>query len=42
MLTNKIEVPQIQIRANRDMLAHYGITIEQFNEFVDITFAGEN
>jgi CzcA family heavy metal efflux pump len=37
----QIEVPQIQIRANRDMLAHYGITIEQFNEFVDIAFAGE-
>lgn len=37
----QIEVPQIQIRANRDMLAYYGITIEQFNEFVDIAFAGE-
>jgi len=37
----QIEVPQIQIRANRDMLAQYGITIEQFNEFVDISFGGE-
>ena len=37
----QIEVPQIQIRANRDMLAQYGITIGQFNEFVDIAFAGE-
>lgn len=37
----QIEVPQIQIRANRDMLAQYGITIEQFNEFVDIAFGGE-
>lgn len=35
------EIPQIQIRANRDMLAQYGITIEQFNEFVDISFGGE-
>jgi len=35
------EVPQIQIRANREMLANYGITIEQFNEFVDISFGGE-
>ncbi len=37
----QIEVPQIQIRANRDMLASYGITIEQFNEFVDLAFSGE-
>jgi CzcA family heavy metal efflux pump len=37
----QIEVPQIQIRANRNMLAQYGITIGQFNEFVDIAFAGE-
>lgn len=37
----QIEVPQIQIRANRDMLAQYGITIEQFNEFIDIAFGGE-
>ena len=37
----QVEIPQIQIRANRDMLAQYGITIEQFNEFVDIAFGGE-
>jgi CzcA family heavy metal efflux pump len=37
----QVEVPQIQIRANRDMLAHYGITIEQFNEFIEIAFGGE-
>jgi len=37
----QIEIPQIQIRANRDMLASYGITIEQFNEFVDNSFSGE-
>lgn len=37
----QVEIPQIQIRAHRDMLAQYGITIEQFNEFVDIAFAGE-
>lgn len=37
----QVEVPQIQIRANRNMLAQYGITIEQFNEFIDIAFAGE-
>ncbi|MBT6006197.1 MAG: efflux RND transporter permease subunit, partial [Prolixibacteraceae bacterium] len=37
----QIEIPQIQIRANREMLANYGITIEQFNEYVDIAFGGE-
>jgi CzcA family heavy metal efflux pump len=37
----QVEIPQIQIRANREMLAKYGITIEQFNEFVDIAFGGE-
>ncbi len=35
------EIPQIQIRANRDLLASYGITIEQFNQFVDVAFGGE-
>jgi CzcA family heavy metal efflux pump len=37
----QVEIPQIQIRANRDMLAQYGITLEQFNEFVDVAFGGE-
>jgi CzcA family heavy metal efflux pump len=37
----QVEIPQIQIRANRDMLAQYGITIEQFNGFVDASFGGE-
>lgn len=37
----QIEIPQIQIRANREMLAQYGITIRQFNEFIDIAFGGE-
>lgn len=36
-----IEVPQIQIRPRREILARYGITMPQFNEFVDIVFAGE-
>jgi len=35
------ETPQIQIRANRGMLARYGITIEEFNRFVELAFAGE-
>ncbi len=37
----QVEIPQIQIKANRNMLAEYGITIEQFNEFVDIAFGSE-
>ncbi|MEL7586308.1 MAG: efflux RND transporter permease subunit [Prolixibacteraceae bacterium] len=37
----QIEIPQVQIRANRNMLAQYGITIAQFNEFVDLAFGGE-
>jgi CzcA family heavy metal efflux pump len=37
----QVEVPQIQIRANRNMLAQYGITMQQFNEFVDMAFGGE-
>ena len=35
------EIPQLQIKANREMLAAYGITLQQFNEFVDIAFGGE-
>ena len=35
------ETPQLQIRANRGMLSRYGITIEEFNHFVELAFAGE-
>lgn len=35
------ETPQLQVRANRAMLARYGISIEQFNNFIDFAFAGE-
>ncbi len=35
------ETPQLQIRAKRGMLARYGITIEQFNQFIEQAFAGE-
>jgi CzcA family heavy metal efflux pump len=37
----QIEIPQIQIRADRDMLSSYGISINEFNEFIDVAFAGE-
>ncbi|MCY7411136.1 MAG: CusA/CzcA family heavy metal efflux RND transporter [Chitinophagales bacterium] len=36
-----IEIPQVQIKAKRDILNHYGITIGEFNEFIDVAFAGE-
>ena len=35
------ETPQLQIRANRGMLAKYGITIEDFNHFIELAFEGE-
>jgi CzcA family heavy metal efflux pump len=37
----QVEIPQIQIRANRNLLAQYGIGIEDFNAFVDMSFGGE-
>jgi len=37
----QVEIPQVQIQANREMLARYGITMGQFNEFVELAFAGE-
>lgn len=37
----QVEIPQIQIRANRNLLAQYGISIEDFNAFVDMSFGGE-
>jgi CzcA family heavy metal efflux pump len=37
----QVEIPQLQIKAKRDLLNHYGISIGDFNEFVDVAFAGE-
>ena len=37
----QIEIPQIQIKAKRNMLNHYGISVGELNEFVDVAFAGE-
>lgn len=37
----QIETPQLQLRANRGALAHYGISIEDFNKFVSLAFAEE-
>ena len=37
----QVEIPQIQIKAKRDLLNQYGITIGKFNKFIDVSFAGE-
>jgi CzcA family heavy metal efflux pump len=37
----QIEIPQVYIKAKRDMLTRYGITVGDFTEFVDVAFAGE-
>lgn len=37
----QIEIPQVQIKPKRHMLNRYGITIGEFNEFIDVAFAGE-
>jgi CzcA family heavy metal efflux pump len=37
----QVEIPQIQIRAKRQMLAQFGITIEEFNHFIETAFSGE-
>lgn len=37
----QIEIPQVQIKAKRNMLAKYGISIGQFAEFIDVALAGE-
>lgn len=37
----QIEIPQVQIKARREMLAKYGITVGDFTAFVDAAFAGE-
>lgn len=37
----QVETPQLQIRADRERLAYYGITMEQFNGFVETAFPGK-
>jgi CzcA family heavy metal efflux pump len=37
----QVQIPQVQIKANRDMLSKYGITIGEFAELTDVAFAGE-
>jgi CzcA family heavy metal efflux pump len=40
-LEQQVEVPQIQIRANRTMLAAHGIDMGRFNDYIDIAYGGE-
>ena len=37
----QVETPQLQIRADREKLALYGITMEDFNSFVEASFPGK-
>ncbi len=37
----QVETPQLQIRADRERLAYYGITMEAFNSFVEASFPGK-
>ncbi len=37
----QVETPQLQVRARRDKLAYYGITMAQFNAFVESAFPGK-
>jgi CzcA family heavy metal efflux pump len=39
-MEQRSEVPEIQIRASRDLLAFYGISPGDFNKFTEIGFAG--
>jgi CzcA family heavy metal efflux pump len=37
----QIEIPQVQLKARREMLTKHGITVGEFTGFVDAAFAGE-
>lgn len=37
----QIETPQLQIRANRQRLAHYGISMGEFHDFIRLAFSRE-
>ncbi len=40
-IEQQVERPQLQIKPRRDMLAHHGITMPEFVEFVNVALAGE-
>ncbi len=37
----QIETPQLKIKPRREMLARYGITLKEFNDFVNFAIGGE-
>ena len=37
----QVETPQLQIRANRERLAYYGVSMEEFNNFIAASFPGK-
>lgn len=37
----QIDIPQLQIKGNREMMARYGITPQAFSEFVDVALGAE-
>jgi len=37
----QVEIPQLKIKPNRDLLAKYGISLNEFMEYIDYAFAGE-
>ena len=37
----QVETPQLQVRADRERLAYYGISMEQFNAFIEAAFPGK-
>ncbi len=37
----QIEIPQLQIKPNREMLSRYGIPINDFLEFIDVALGGK-
>lgn len=37
----QIEVPQVRISPHRELLAAYGLTVDDFAQFIDVAFAGE-
>lgn len=37
----QVETPQLQIRADRERLAYYGVTMSEFNSFVEAAFPGK-
>lgn len=40
-IEQQIERPQLDIRPRRDLLAKYGITINQFTQFINVALGGE-